>query len=604
MLTPKTDTSLIPLAAIFCLFLPLMAALFSYYEAPGLQQVLYLVLGLTVFGTVVRLRSTSVEDHVFPILVWSISMSLLLSYAPVSQYLSGWDIQREFAIFQQVSKTGFWNAEGGFFYNSAISISILPAIAGSVSGLGGEQVFKFVYPVLFSIVPLVLYKIYRLVLSPKSAFLSCFLFMSYWPFYMEVNSIGKMEIAELLLVLLFWVLLSGTNVKHSGAAAAILVSAGLVLSHYSTTYVCIAFVAFSIVASRITRRVVAVCTSAMIILLATLALAWYMLIAGGSALTELGLFVSTVVQGIWQDLLNPASRPLVVLQAAGLSSVTPGFLHDLFRLTNYTVQFCILGGFVVFVRKKNKSVVERKMLPLMTVALVFLGSAVILPFFGGIPFPRIYHISLLLTSVCFVLGAELLESWCRIAYVLLSHIVAVVRLPFSSRGKMTSKGLVAATILLSYFLFTSGWVWAVSLDRPTSFILDSRRMSESPDNETKAGYYSEFDVPTDVNGALWLRSYVRNGHLCSDYVSQYHVLTAYGERTGKLQSTLLSGECDSRRSLIFLSELNVVYAIGTGRTEPYGGMSLYHISIDLIAQESNRLYSNGGVVVYAAAWFG
>jgi uncharacterized membrane protein len=212
-----------------------------------------------------------------------------------------------------------WNVEGGFFYNSAISISILPAIVHAVSGLGGEQVFKFVYSVLFSIVPLVLYKIYRLVLSPKSAFLSCFLFMSYWPFYMEVNSIGKMEIAELLLVLLFWVLLSGTNVKHSGAAAAILVSAGLVLSHYSTTYVCIVFGAFSIVASWVTRRVVAVCTSAMIILLAILAFAWYLFIAGGSALTQLGLFASTVVQGILQDFLSPASRPLVVLQAAGLA---------------------------------------------------------------------------------------------------------------------------------------------------------------------------------------------------------------------------------------------------------------------------------------------
>jgi len=606
------------LFSVFCLFLPLVGALSSHYEVRELQLAVFLALGLIVFATCVRPNLAAVEDRMFQILVWSVSLCLLLSSASFSQYLWGWDIQREFAIFQQVSRTGVWNLESAralvaydLYYNAAISISILPAIVRAVTGLGSQEVFKFVYPLLYSTVPVILYKIYRRMLSAKSAFLSTYLFMSYWPFYTEVIHIGKMQIAELLLVLSFLIFLSGINEKRSGVVVAMLLSAGVVTSHYSLSYIYIGFVAFSLVAScmghlagmlpfgvprglsRLLSQPVAVCTLTMMLLCGAMDLTWHMFVAGGSAIHALTIFLSMVIKGIVADFFNPASRPFEALQAAGLIAWVPGFLHDLYRLTNYIVQFCMLVGFIVFARRRNKNLSERKMLPLMTVALGFVGSAVILPFFGGIPFPRIYHISLLFTSTCFVIGAELLESWWRGAYSSLSHNLAVFRLPFSSRGKM----IVTATILLSYFLFTSGWVWAVSLDRPTNIIFDSRRMANNPD--TKASYYTEVDVPTDVNAALWLKSYGESGHVCSDYISAYHVLTAYGE----LGSTLLR-HCDLQKSYIFLSELNMLHGIGTDYGEPFGEPSLYEVSADLFTHESNKLYSNGGTAIHASPLMG
>jgi uncharacterized membrane protein len=588
----ETHTPLFVFFLVFCVFLPMVGALSSYYEVRGLQLAVFLALGLIPYAAVVRSRSTTLEDQMFQTLIWSVSVSLILSSASVSQYLSGWEIQREFAFFQQVSKAGFWNLQTTFYYNSVISISILPTMVQAVSGLAGQEVFKFVYALVFSVVPLVLYNIYRRVFSPKSAFLSAYLLMSYWVAFSEIQGMAKQEIGELLLVLLFWILISGVIGQRSGTAVALLLSLGVVVSHYTLSYIYIAFLAFSIVTSRITRRVAAVCSLGMIAICSVMTLGWYMLTAKGSSLMALTDFLSTVAEGISRDLLNPGSRPLVVMQAAGLSSATPGLLHDLYRLTNYVVQFCMLVGFIVFARKRNKSLAERRMLPLMTAALMLLGSAIILPLFRGIPFTRIYHISLLLMSPCFVLGVGLLGSWWRRASSpLTAHSLGAFKLPFSSRGA------VAATILLSYFLFSSGWVWAVSLDRPTNVIFDGRRMADYPDGPGKVAYYGELDMSTDVNGALWLKLYAENARVCADVISSYHVLTVYGEFYF-LNTTLLR-HCNLPKFYMFLSEMNILHAIAVETAEPAEQEVVYQISTHVIAQESSRLYSNGGTAIYA-----
>jgi len=555
----------------------------------------FLALGLIPFVTFVGSYSTTVEDHTFRIMVWSVSLTLLLASASFSPYLSGWDIQREFPIFQQVSRSGVWNAQLDIFessFNSVISVSILPAMIRAVSGLDGQTVFKFTFPLIFSTVPVVLYNIYRRVVSSKAAFLSVYLFMSYFAFYNEVNQIAKQMIAELLFVLLIWISLSAIRPKRSGATFAVLLTAGLTLSHYTLTYMYAGIITFSLIISRITRRVVAASTLMMIILCVVMTLVWYSFVAGGSAVMALTNFLSILVRSIVRDFLNPAARPYEALQAIGLTAWTPGFLHDLYRITNYIVQFCLLLGFIAFARKKNKTVVERKVLPLMTVGLILIGSAVILPNFGGIPLPRIYHISLLLASPCFVIGAELLESLWRKTYAMLARGLSIPQLPFSSRGKM----IIAATILLSYFLFTSGWVWAVSLDAPVSVVLDGRRMANYSD-DTKVAYYSEVDLPTDVSGALWLASYGENDHVCSDYISYGHVLIAYGG----LNSTSFHScsPSDLRKSYTFLSELNLLHGIEVNLSESvFGGTSYYKFSADLFTNGSNRLYSNGGTAIF------
>lgn len=596
-------TPLIVLFSAFCMLFPLLGALSSQYEVRPLQLLVYFIVGLVVLATATRSDSTAAEDRKLQILVWSVSLCLILSSASYSEFLGGGDIQLEFPIFQEVSRTGVWTMQSSLpnssLYSSVLSISILPAMVRAVSGLGAQEVFKFLYPLVYSTVPLVLYRIYRRISCPKAAFLSTYLFMAFYPFYGEVLLIGKQQVGELLLLLLLLVFLSGMSGKRSGAALALLLSVGLVVSQYTLSYIFLLLVAVSIFGAHITRKFVALCSLPICAVCGVMAAVWYVFTAGGSALNALTNFLSVFSQGMMLDFFSPSARPTEALQAAGLNwqtceSVGCTFLHDLNRLTQYIVPFCIVLGFIVFARRRSGSLAERKMLPLMSAALLLLGSAVILPLFGGIPFQRLYHISLLFVSPCFVIGAEMVESWVRKAGTSASRITAIFHTPVSWRGKK----IVAATILLSYFLFVSGWVWAVTLDTPTSLVLDGSRIAKLP-GDMKSLYYGMVDLRTDVNGAFWLRWRGENGQLCSDYISAYHVLGSYGE----LEVTLLRN-CKLQRSYIFLSEENMLHGIGVdNRGDHFGKPLLYEISADVFTNDANRVYSNGGTAIYAGLHF-
>jgi len=60
----------------------------------------------------------------------------------VSENLAGWDDHQEFYIFLQVARTGRWEMVTGIsslFYNSALSIAVLPAMLNMVSRIDGIQ---------------------------------------------------------------------------------------------------------------------------------------------------------------------------------------------------------------------------------------------------------------------------------------------------------------------------------------------------------------------------------------------------------------------------------------------------------------------------------
>src|SRR5208337_4570706 len=113
-------------------------------------------------------------------------------------------IHQEFALFQQVTQQGSWTPQVSILYNAALSVTILPAIISTVSSIDGVSIFKIVYPLLFSLVPMILYRTYRKIMSPGAAFLSVFVFISYPTSYIELTQLGRQMIAELIMILLLW----------------------------------------------------------------------------------------------------------------------------------------------------------------------------------------------------------------------------------------------------------------------------------------------------------------------------------------------------------------------------------------------------------------
>src|SRR5208282_154497 len=128
-------------------------------------------------------------------------------------------------LFVQTAQLRFWQPQASTLYNSALSVTILPIIISEVSSIEGSIVFRIIYPCLFAIVPLVLYRIYRKILSPAASFISVFVFLSYPAAYFEMLSLGRQMIGELIMVLLLLLLLTPRfRNSRAGAILAVLLT--------------------------------------------------------------------------------------------------------------------------------------------------------------------------------------------------------------------------------------------------------------------------------------------------------------------------------------------------------------------------------------------
>lgn len=564
----------------------------------NLLLLVYVIIGLTAFAGSFRVRE-SFGDRVFPILLVSIALSLLMSGALISDYVPHNDMLGELIVYMQVAQLGYWQSQVSVLYNSALSVTILPLIISKVSSIEASIVFKDIYPCLFAIVPLPLYKIYREIMSPGASFISVFVFLSSST-YFEMLSLGRQMIAELIMVLLLWVLLTAKFRKtRAGAIIVVLLTTGLVVSHYSLALIYVCLIGFSYVASRIFTKLsrAAVDTHLLTLSIVT-AVAWFLLAAGGIVLhTAIGM--STVIVSSMTDFFSQASRPGELYTAVGLTTVNYGILHLANRGIQYLVVLCIIVGFVTYIiRKPNHSSGKEVIIPLMAAAMFLLIASVALPFFAStLKLSRIYSISLLFLSPCFYFGANAITT----------GVKRICSLLIRNRVRFKIGRLVPAAIMFSYLIFSSGWVWAVTSDTPTSLVLDFRHMANFSDANIRFEYYRYYIQSEDVVAGGWIRSYNSGGSVCADLQSQLTVVVLYG---GETQGPDLAHRLAcSQAKYTYVSVMNSVIGMATspsglfgiGSTALLGHESFYILPVNettapLLPNTENRIFSDGGTI--------
>ena len=225
---PELILILIPLLSI------LGAYMMNVYQSNILTMFMILLIGIVAFtiGTG-RFFST----RLYPLVIFSISIAILLHMSLISNYIWGWDINSEYFLANQVSLNSFWNVSLSSNYNSMLSVVILAPILTSYIKLNLVWILKIVYPIMFSMVPLGLYYVYSKQTCPKIAFYATFFFMILFTFYTEMLSLARQQIAELFLVLLLMVLISDNLTKTKKSFLLVIFGLSIVISHYGLTYI-------------------------------------------------------------------------------------------------------------------------------------------------------------------------------------------------------------------------------------------------------------------------------------------------------------------------------------------------------------------------------
>ena len=448
---------------LLLLFMPIMAIIGA--EMVNVLDVNFVLLLLVVITCAVLLLSLSkkiVPRNVFPLIVIVIALSLLFQTAFSSNYLVGWDIHIEYYFANLTYVNRFWDSAIAHPYNGMLSVTILPVMYLDFLNVDLNTVFKIVYLLLFSLVPLALYFAFKKKTGPVIALLAVFFFMATDTFFVEMLGLARQIIAELFLALLVLLIAEDSFSLGKRRLLFIIFSVALIVSHYSLSYIFLLFLIASMVLTRLFKshdngqpRVI---TGQIVVFNAIVVLIW-------------SVYVSPVLaKGVIYASSYIYSSLSGFSVTGGISNVVPGYTSPLHEVATYLalgLQGFILLGLLAQIVKRKKVKFGAEYFSLSIAAAFMLLVSVLLPSVANsLNMSRFVNVALFWLAPFCILGVlAILQAFA-------SSLAFVFRLKKRINLNSRKVGLFLISILLvSYFLFQVGFVYEISGDVPTSISL-------------------------------------------------------------------------------------------------------------------------------------
>jgi len=593
ILTTNASKTLIFKSALFVLLpaLGIIGALF--HNVAMLLLMIVVAAGICLIAV---LSHKLLPTELYPIAIFAISLALIFHTLLVSKYNLGADVNGEYYVFKLTQIQGHWDRPGTVLassqianFQSDLSVTILPTIYAVLLNISGELTFKFVFAFIFSLVPLVLYRIFELQAGKLFAFLSAFVFMSTpYSFYgVEPISVNRQMVAELLFVLSVFLLIDKRNGLRKRTVLFMIFSFGVIVSHYSTAYIYLLFIVFTFVLSYKYGNG-GVLTKEVVVFLCAVTFSWYIYISNSAFLGLTGA-IGNMVTSFSRDLFNPSARSTYVF-----NMLNPSTSQSIVGLIQRLLVYCqngliLIGVLMLFIRKKEVPFArEYKYISVLSMLLLVLGLVVpnLAP---TLRFERFYQITLLFLAPFFIFGGLAIIGFIR---KLSSHLPSSFRMPILGKlrpaiPRNLSYQLIALLMITS-FLFQVGFVSHVAGSGPLSISLDLDKMATSENLYTLYSLYEVYIPEQDVFSARWyLRIIGQESMVYADLFSRGDVLTSYAlenrDRTYELSNTTAV----SHGAFIYLRYFNIHdNTIVTEKT-------LLNTSDVSILNECDTIYSNG-----------
>ncbi|HSX42658.1 MAG TPA: glycosyltransferase [Candidatus Saccharimonadales bacterium] len=176
-------------------------------------------------------------QRLYPAALFSICLTVLLGTSLRGWNITGHDIMQEYQVFELTLRHAAWHMS--YYqdaYNACLSITILPTIFRQLTGLTDPFVYKFIFQLFFAMIAPALYNTMRAYVGRKTAFLATFIFIAFPAFLTDITMLNRQETAFFCFVLALQASLD-TSLRRSGKLLALIFLGGVVLSHYSTSYV-------------------------------------------------------------------------------------------------------------------------------------------------------------------------------------------------------------------------------------------------------------------------------------------------------------------------------------------------------------------------------
>ena len=604
---PALFLCLIPFLAIFGTYL------INFYHKNILLMFLIIILALIV---VLIAFDKFIPKNLYPLAVFVIAISLLYHRWLISMYLGGADVHVEYYLCNLVETNGIWDPTIPNTYNAMLSIVMLAPFYSIISNMDMIWVFKIIYPLLFSLVPLGLYRVFQKQIGDKIAFLSCFFFVSFCNFW--IVSSRRQSIAEFFLVLLILAMIDKDMNKIKRSFLFIVFGISLAVSHYGTSYIymfclisawLILFFMDSPAAQKLGDNFHAkfdgkwkkpagnpnslnaknrTISSTFVLLFITFTLTWYMYVSSSSAFNAIVRIGDHVASSIFTDFLNPEA-------AQGLSLImreTVSPLHSVFKYQHLLFQFFIFVGVLTLLFKRGDTKFEREYEAFSLLFFAICLGGIALPHFASaLAADRLYHITLIF-----------LAPFCVIGGITVFRVLSKIVKTSWTDQRVRSSLKVLSMFLVIFLLFNTGFVYEVTKDHPGSVALSQEWIKESGDAKTKIGLYGGFVTEQTVFGTQWLSKTINreNIKIYSDKTLRRRIV-GYGSIPEESIRPTLSNTTKIRSGeYVYLGYLNVVEGLFRSWESKHLERTVYYNSSDIspLLEEMYKIYSNGGSEIY------
>lgn len=243
--------------ALLALLVPLLATMATLRLNNGYSDPLPVVAaGAAVALIVVTLwRAPRWSTQRLAWLLTSATLALLLGYSLRSDFVFGWDVSAEYRLLVDTAEAGVWpTSHPGDSYGAMLSLTALPTLLQSLAGTSALVLLKLVYPILFSLVPIIVMVMLRSVFTARVALIGSALLLTQLSFIQEMPALARQEIAMLLFVSILAAMLDRSLGLRQQLVLLVMLATGIVVSHYSTTYTLITVVAGAVLVQLVFAR--------------------------------------------------------------------------------------------------------------------------------------------------------------------------------------------------------------------------------------------------------------------------------------------------------------------------------------------------------------
>lgn len=611
--------------ALLLMLVPFLAIFGTYMMNDSGDNVLLLAM-IAVIALIVLLVGFNVliPRELYPLALFVIAIALLFHNSLISDSLIGWDIHQEKFFADSIIANGYWHFSTDYILNSMLSIVMLAPIFSIFLNMDVIWVYKIIFPLLFALVPLALYHVYRRQSDDRMAFMATVFFVSLVVFFTEMLQLARQEIAELFLALIIMLIVDRSMEKTRWAFLFLAFALGLVVSHYGLTFIFIGTIALGwalvYVVSKLRKDTVRDMNRRLgpLLIVAFIAFCaiWYIYTSSSNpfvTVTGVAHQIEVPLQTVAADLLKPAAPAVaptpgttpVVTPAPGTATPAPtptpqpittqpiqliatggdvSFLHRTFLYLLVLSQgILVIGIFAAFFARWPMKI-RREFFALAFVNLLMLGGAFVLPnFASALNTTRVYQIALIFLAPFFVLG------WVSIFKVI---------------GKLTKRSMpgtvtvaieLLSVFLILYLIFNTGLIFEAAKDVPMSYSLDRQGANVSYtiyNSMEKAGAVWTIDVQQAIYRAD------NESYTPPVFSDMYRWLFLQDWNTSRSYQMPLVAAETPLGSYVYLGTYNVLddHAIELDPTSQ--AQNIMIVDLNDLKNTRNRIYANGGSEVY------